>query len=85
MRCGKLLCTYDKGIIINIPNATVLYSNIDGHICVGLEYAYDDKDSGNMWVKDGTVCGLNKVYSLLLPTNFLISNFKCIFGIFLII
>ncbi|XP_059942014.1 disintegrin and metalloproteinase domain-containing protein 2-like [Mesoplodon densirostris] len=61
VRCGKLLCTYDKGIIINIPNATVLYSNIDGHICVGLEYAYDDKDSGNMWVKDGTVCGLNKV------------------------
>ncbi|XP_026978690.1 disintegrin and metalloproteinase domain-containing protein 2 [Sagmatias obliquidens] len=61
VRCGKLLCTYDKGIIINIPNATVLYSNIDGNICVGLEYAYDDKDSGNMWVKDGTVCGLNKV------------------------
>ncbi|XP_066878898.1 disintegrin and metalloproteinase domain-containing protein 2 isoform X2 [Kogia breviceps] len=61
VRCGKLLCTYDKGIIINIPNATVLYSNIDGHVCVGLEYAYDDKDSGNMWVKDGTVCGQNKV------------------------
>uniref|UniRef100_A0A8C9C734 Disintegrin and metalloproteinase domain-containing protein 2 n=1 Tax=Phocoena sinus TaxID=42100 RepID=A0A8C9C734_PHOSS len=35
--------------------------NPNGHICVGVEYACDDKDSGNMWVKDGTVCGLNKV------------------------
>ncbi|XP_061033379.1 disintegrin and metalloproteinase domain-containing protein 2 [Eubalaena glacialis] len=77
VRCGKLLCTYDKGIIINIPNATVLYSNIDGHICVGLEYAYDDKDSGNMWVKDGTVCGLNKVCKNKKCVDSSVLNYDC--------
>lgn len=83
MRCGKLLCTYDKREVISVENASVMYSNINGKICVGLHYEYGDEDEGMMWVKDGTVCGESKVCGLLLPGNILISNFKCICGIFL--
>ena len=83
MKCGKLLCTYDKTQIIYVENASVLYSNINGKRCVGLDYAQGTEGSETMWVKDGTVCGESKVCGLLLPGNILISNFKCIHGIFL--
>ena len=83
MKCGKLLCSYDKAHVLTIPNASVLYSNVNGKICIGLDYAYGDENSAKMWIKDGTVCGERKVCGLLLPGNILISSFKCIHGIFL--
>uniref|UniRef100_A0A8C0DQ86 Disintegrin and metalloproteinase domain-containing protein 2 n=1 Tax=Balaenoptera musculus TaxID=9771 RepID=A0A8C0DQ86_BALMU len=51
--------------------------NPNGHTCVGLEYAYDDKDSGNMWVKDGTVCGLNKVCKNKKCVDSSVLNYDC--------
>ncbi|XP_004441239.1 PREDICTED: disintegrin and metalloproteinase domain-containing protein 2 [Ceratotherium simum simum] len=59
--CGKLICKYENELIINIPNATAIYSNINGHICVALEFPHDYTESPKMWVKTGTVCGENKV------------------------
>ncbi|XP_060990894.1 disintegrin and metalloproteinase domain-containing protein 2 [Dama dama] len=61
VKCGKLLCTYDKSQVFTIPNASVLYSNVNGNLCVGLDYAYGDENSAKMWIKDGTVCGERKV------------------------
>ncbi|OWK00398.1 ADAM2 [Cervus elaphus hippelaphus] len=60
VKCGKLLCTYDKSQVFTIPNASVLYSNVNGNLCVGLDYAYGDENSAKMWIKDGTVCGERK-------------------------
>ncbi|XP_044911467.1 disintegrin and metalloproteinase domain-containing protein 2 isoform X2 [Felis catus] len=61
LQCGKLICEYKKEEIINIPNATAIYANINGHICVALDFPHDFIISKKMWVKEGTVCGNNKV------------------------
>uniref|UniRef100_A0A8D0TDU0 Disintegrin and metalloproteinase domain-containing protein 2 n=1 Tax=Sus scrofa TaxID=9823 RepID=A0A8D0TDU0_PIG len=61
LRCGKIICTYEGTTILTIPNATITYSNINGKICVTVDYPYNDRNSEKMWVKDGTVCGENKV------------------------
>ncbi|XP_042839335.1 disintegrin and metalloproteinase domain-containing protein 2 isoform X2 [Panthera tigris] len=61
LQCGKLICEYKKEEIINIPNATAVYANINGHICVALDFPHDFIISKKMWVKEGTVCGNNKV------------------------
>uniref|UniRef100_A0A8C0QU83 Disintegrin and metalloproteinase domain-containing protein 2 n=1 Tax=Canis lupus dingo TaxID=286419 RepID=A0A8C0QU83_CANLU len=47
--------------IINIPNATAIYTKINGRLCVALDFPHDFIDGNKMWVKEGTVCGLNKV------------------------
>lgn len=72
LRCGKIICTYEGTTILTIPNATITYSNINGKICVTVDYPYNDRNSEKMWVKDGTVCGENKVCRFVLPRNFLI-------------
>ncbi|XP_008060047.1 disintegrin and metalloproteinase domain-containing protein 2 [Carlito syrichta] len=61
MQCGKLICKYESEEIIKIPNATIIYANITGKICVALEYPHNHRKKEMMWVKDGTVCGNNKV------------------------
>ncbi|XP_077629199.1 disintegrin and metalloproteinase domain-containing protein 2 isoform X3 [Crocuta crocuta] len=61
VQCGKLICEYKKEEIINIPNATAIYANINGHICVALDFPPDFIVGKMMWVKEGTVCGNNKV------------------------
>ncbi|XP_049487423.1 disintegrin and metalloproteinase domain-containing protein 2 isoform X1 [Panthera uncia] len=61
LQCGKLICEYKKEEIINIPNATAVYANINGHICIALDFPHDFIISKKMWVKEGTVCGNNKV------------------------
>ncbi|KAL6092062.1 hypothetical protein STEG23_011619, partial [Scotinomys teguina] len=60
-KCGKLICKYRSDNLVRIRSATIIYANISGQICVSLEYAHDHKESYNMWVKDGTLCGSNKV------------------------
>lgn len=69
--CGKLICKYKKEKVLDIPNATVIYSNVNGHICISLEYSHNHEESAKMWVKDGTICGPSKVCSLLFPDDFL--------------
>ncbi|KAF6375893.1 ADAM metallopeptidase domain 2 [Rhinolophus ferrumequinum] len=59
--CGKLICKYERQHILHIPNATITYSNINGHVCISLEYSHNHIDNEKMWVKDGTICGQNKV------------------------
>uniref|UniRef100_A0A7N5KS01 Disintegrin and metalloproteinase domain-containing protein 2 n=1 Tax=Ailuropoda melanoleuca TaxID=9646 RepID=A0A7N5KS01_AILME len=59
--CGKLICQYKREEIIKIPNATVIYANITGHLCVALDFPHNSRDGEMMWVKEGTVCGANKV------------------------
>ncbi|XP_054556878.1 disintegrin and metalloproteinase domain-containing protein 2 isoform X2 [Talpa occidentalis] len=59
--CGKLICIYDKEIILSIKDVTTIYANINNHICITMDYKYDTEDYNNMWVKDGTVCGENKI------------------------
>ncbi|XP_077008673.1 disintegrin and metalloproteinase domain-containing protein 2 isoform X2 [Tamandua tetradactyla] len=61
VQCGKLICTYDKNTVVRFQNATTIYANVEGQICIAVEYAYDHKESKRMWVNDGTVCGQNKV------------------------
>ncbi|EPY82294.1 hypothetical protein CB1_000667004 [Camelus ferus] len=56
LKCGKLICTYDKTELINIPSATIVYANIKGHLCVALDYAFGDKASDNMWVCKNKTC-----------------------------
>ncbi|KAL1781005.1 disintegrin and metalloproteinase domain-containing protein 2 [Sigmodon hispidus] len=60
-KCGKLICKYRSENLVKMRYATIIYANISGQICISLEYAHDYKESQNMWVKDGTVCGSNKV------------------------
>ncbi|XP_015982853.2 disintegrin and metalloproteinase domain-containing protein 2 [Rousettus aegyptiacus] len=59
--CGKLICRYEKDYLIDIPDATIMYSNINGQICISLVYPSNYTGSSNIWIKDGTVCGENKV------------------------
>ncbi|XP_004682529.1 PREDICTED: disintegrin and metalloproteinase domain-containing protein 2 [Condylura cristata] len=59
--CGKLICTYGKNSVMNIKNVTAVYANINNHICVTLDYKYGMEDYERMWVRDGTVCGENKI------------------------
>nr|XP_054364513.1 disintegrin and metalloproteinase domain-containing protein 2 [Mirounga angustirostris] len=61
LMCGKLICQYKKEEIIQIPNATAIYANINGHICVALDFPQGFRNGEMMWVKEGTVCGVNKV------------------------
>lgn len=70
--CGKLICKHEGHNIIQNQNAMIIYANVGGNICVALEYKYDHPDSRMMWVKDGTVCGTNKVCMLLVSNDFLI-------------
>ncbi|OBS73912.1 hypothetical protein A6R68_15551, partial [Neotoma lepida] len=60
-KCGKLICKYRSDNLVRIRSATIIYANISGQICVSLEYAQDHQESHNMWVRDGTVCGSNKI------------------------
>ncbi|XP_008708179.1 disintegrin and metalloproteinase domain-containing protein 2-like, partial [Ursus maritimus] len=62
--CGKLICQYKREEIIKIPNATVIYANITGRLCVALDFPHNFRDGEMMWVKEGTVCGANKVRGL---------------------
>ncbi|XP_070263494.1 disintegrin and metalloproteinase domain-containing protein 2 [Myotis yumanensis] len=59
--CGKLICKHDGENILEINSAIIIYTNVNGNICVALEYKYDHAESNKMWVKDGTVCGTNKL------------------------
>ncbi|XP_006164797.1 disintegrin and metalloproteinase domain-containing protein 2 isoform X2 [Tupaia chinensis] len=61
VNCGKLICIYTSEELIKIPDATTIYANISGHICVSIDYPYDHQENAKMWVKEGTVCGSNKV------------------------
>lgn len=70
--CGKLICKYERERLIDIPDTTIFYSNINGQICVSVEYSSSHMDNSKMWIKDGTVCGENKVCSLLFSNDFLI-------------
>uniref|UniRef100_A0A8C6HG89 Disintegrin and metalloproteinase domain-containing protein 2 n=1 Tax=Mus spicilegus TaxID=10103 RepID=A0A8C6HG89_MUSSI len=59
--CGKIICKYQSENILKLRSATVVYANISGHVCVSLEYPQGHNESQKMWVRDGTVCGSNKV------------------------
>ncbi|KAG8512510.1 Disintegrin and metalloproteinase domain-containing protein 2 [Galemys pyrenaicus] len=61
LMCGKLICTYDKDTIITIKNVTVIYANINDQLCITVDYKYNTEGYESMWVRDGTVCGENKV------------------------
>ncbi|XP_048657424.1 disintegrin and metalloproteinase domain-containing protein 2 [Marmota marmota marmota] len=60
-KCGKLICKYGGSHILQLKDATAIYANITGDICVSLEYNKGHAEIKNMWVKDGTVCGAKKV------------------------
>lgn len=70
--CGKLICKHEGENILESNSAIIIYTNVNGNICVALEYKYDHADSNKMWVKDGTICGTNKVCMLLVTNDFLI-------------
>ncbi|KAF6083647.1 ADAM metallopeptidase domain 2 [Phyllostomus discolor] len=42
-------------------NATTTYTNVNGKICLSVEYPTGNANIENMWVKDGTVCGQDQV------------------------
>ncbi|XP_053434726.1 disintegrin and metalloproteinase domain-containing protein 2 [Nycticebus coucang] len=60
-KCGKLICKYNSDKILALMAATVIYVNANEQICVALEYPHGHADSNHMWVKDGTICGNNRV------------------------
>ncbi|XP_037022831.2 disintegrin and metalloproteinase domain-containing protein 2 [Artibeus jamaicensis] len=61
LQCGKLICKYEQENIIFITSATITYTNVNGKICVSVEYPQSNENTAKMWVKDGTVCGQNQV------------------------
>ncbi|XP_049721460.1 disintegrin and metalloproteinase domain-containing protein 2-like [Elephas maximus indicus] len=61
LQCGKLICDYKRDTIFKTREAIALYSNVRGRTCVTLEYSNDHPKSQLMWVKEGTICGQNKV------------------------
>uniref|UniRef100_A0A8C8YYH9 Disintegrin and metalloproteinase domain-containing protein 2 n=1 Tax=Prolemur simus TaxID=1328070 RepID=A0A8C8YYH9_PROSS len=61
LKCGKLICTYASEDIVKGQMTTIIYLTIDDVRCVALEYPHDHAESANMWVRDGTTCGTNKV------------------------
>lgn len=72
IRCGKVICKNEEDNVLRIKSATTTYTNINGEICISVEYSTGNPNSANMWVKDGTVCGQNQVCRLSFPNNFLI-------------
>ncbi|NP_001076146.1 disintegrin and metalloproteinase domain-containing protein 2 precursor [Oryctolagus cuniculus] len=60
-KCGKLMCKHTTENIIDIKNATIIYANVSGSICLSLEYKPDHLDAAKMWVPNGAVCGSNKI------------------------
>ena len=72
LRCGKLICKHEHENVLFITSATTTYSNINGQICISVEYPTGSADSAKMWIKDGTVCGQNQVCRFSFPNEFLI-------------
>lgn len=69
--CGKLICKHIGENIFESQQAIVIYTNVNGNICISLDYAFDHADSQKMWVKDGTICDKDKVCMLLVSNDFL--------------
>ncbi|XP_004848448.1 disintegrin and metalloproteinase domain-containing protein 2 [Heterocephalus glaber] len=61
LKCGKLVCVYNKMEVNRNKHATTIYANINGEVCVSLEYPLNYSNSNEMWVQDGTVCDTQKV------------------------
>ncbi|XP_060038162.1 disintegrin and metalloproteinase domain-containing protein 2-like isoform X3 [Erinaceus europaeus] len=59
MRCGKLACIYTKNRILELHNASVIYTKIERKLCVSVHYA--DPVIDNTYVRDGTICGIKKI------------------------
>lgn len=69
MLCGKLICLHKNEEIVKIPNATTIYANINGFLCVALDFPDGVSNGEMMWVKEGTICGVNKVCGLCSQMN----------------
>ncbi|XP_045677753.1 disintegrin and metalloproteinase domain-containing protein 2 [Phyllostomus hastatus] len=60
-RCGKVICKYERDNVLFITSATTTYTNVNGQICLSVEYPTGNANIEKMWVKDGTVCGQDQV------------------------
>ncbi|XP_004579340.2 disintegrin and metalloproteinase domain-containing protein 2 isoform X2 [Ochotona princeps] len=76
-KCGKLMCKHRSDNIFDIKNATIIYANISGSICVSLEYDDNHQDINKMWVADGTLCGNDKMCINKVCENTPFANLPC--------
>ncbi|XP_006860052.1 PREDICTED: disintegrin and metalloproteinase domain-containing protein 2-like [Chrysochloris asiatica] len=77
LQCGKLICAYNQKSIYKTKNATVLYTNVQGEICITIEYEHDQNQNYIMWVSEGTVCGPNKVCKNMHCVDSTYLNYDC--------
>ncbi|XP_072213061.1 disintegrin and metalloproteinase domain-containing protein 18-like isoform X2 [Excalfactoria chinensis] len=59
--CGKLVCTYPNRIPFTKLKGSIIYAQVQEHLCVSFDAMYSPTEADPLLVKDGTKCGPGKV------------------------
>uniref|UniRef100_A0A8C3T038 Uncharacterized protein n=1 Tax=Chelydra serpentina TaxID=8475 RepID=A0A8C3T038_CHESE len=61
LQCGKLVCQYPSHRPFIKEKAAVIYARVHNSLCITLDYLKGPQVKDPMLVKDGTVCGKQKI------------------------
>ncbi|XP_033027938.1 disintegrin and metalloproteinase domain-containing protein 18-like isoform X5 [Lacerta agilis] len=61
LKCGKLVCEYPGKKPYAIENAAIIYAKVQNRLCVTLDYMKGPGVKDPFLVRDGSICGDNKV------------------------
>ncbi|XP_043359057.1 disintegrin and metalloproteinase domain-containing protein 32-like isoform X1 [Dermochelys coriacea] len=61
LQCGKLVCQYPSRRPFIKEKAAVIYARVQNSLCITLDYMKGPRVKDPMLVKDGTVCGKQKI------------------------
>ncbi|KAM9252445.1 disintegrin and metalloproteinase domain-containing protein 9-like [Cariama cristata] len=59
--CGKLVCTYLSCISFTKVKGTIIYAQVQEHLCVSFDFMHGPTVLDPVLVKEGTKCGTGKV------------------------
>ncbi|XP_015738634.1 disintegrin and metalloproteinase domain-containing protein 32-like isoform X1 [Coturnix japonica] len=59
--CGKLVCTYPNRVPFTRFKGSIIYAQVQEHLCVSFDGMYSPSEEDPLLVKDGTKCGDGKV------------------------
>ncbi|NXC41479.1 ADA32 protein, partial [Penelope pileata] len=77
LRCGKLICQYPGSMPFTKEKAAVVYARVQGTLCVTLDYMQPRTEKDPMLVRDGTVCGDQKVCMKQKCVSAAVLNYSC--------
>ncbi|EMP41713.1 Disintegrin and metalloproteinase domain-containing protein 2 [Chelonia mydas] len=61
LQCGKLVCQYPSHRPFIKEKAAVIYARVQNSLCITLDYMKGPRVKDPMLVKDGTLCGKQKI------------------------